>query len=310
MSRKTPSARPVDVLIASKQEWSSRSLASILAPQGYRVVKTYTRVQAISHIRRNPPDAILIDEQLPDGDGHALCRDLYDQGLISPSTPVFLALSRPPTRRDRLAALRAGAWACLGEPLDAEELLAALDVFVLAKLDADRARTTGLVDEMTGVYNSRGLARRAEELGAHAARLHTGLGCVLLAADTEPPDGDVTPTDAPLALLRRIAAALRTATRHSDVIGRLNPSAFAVVAVDTDATQARRLAERLVSAILGEPLPTVASLPRFRLRVGYHGVSDFHVAAIDSSELMLRASAALQKARTDQPDAWLQPYND
>jgi GGDEF domain-containing protein len=83
-----------------------------------------------------------------------------------------------------------------------------------------------------------------------------------------------------------------------------------VVAVDTDAGQARRLAERLVTAILDERHAPVASVPRFRLRVGYHGVSDFHVAAIDSSELMLRASAALHKARTDQPDAWLQPYND
>ena len=312
MSRKTPpSARPVDVLIASKQEWSSRSLASILAPQGYLVIKTYTRVQAITHIRRNPPDAIIIDEDLPDGDGHALCRDLYEQGLISPSTPVFLALSRSPTRRDRLAALRAGAWACLGDPLDAEELLAALGVFVPAKLDADHARSTGLVDEMTGVYNSRGLARRAEELGAHAARLHRGLGCVLIAPDSEPPDGtDGVPVDTPLPLLRRIATALRAATRQSDAIGRLNPNAFAVVAVDTDAGQARRLAERLVSAILDERHAPAAALPRFRLRVGYHGVNDFHVAAIDSAELMLRASAALQKARTDQPDAWLQQYID
>ncbi|HXO86639.1 MAG TPA: response regulator [Gemmatimonadales bacterium] len=313
MSRKTPpSARPVDVLIASKQEWSSRSLASILAPQGYHVVKTYTRVQAIAHIRRNPPDAIIIDEELPDGDGHALCRDLYEQGLISPSTPVFLALSRSPTRRDRLAALRAGAWACLGDPLDAEELLAALDVFVLAKLDADHARSTGLVDEMTGVYNSRGLARRAEELGAHAARLHRGLGCVLIAPESEPPDGTDggAPTEPPLALLRRIAAALRATTRHSDAIGRLNPNAFAVVAVDTDAGQARRLAERLVTAILDERNPTVTAMPRFRLKVGYHGVTDFHVAAIDSAELMLRASAALHNARTDQPDAWIQQYID
>jgi diguanylate cyclase (GGDEF)-like protein len=312
MSRKTPpSARPVDVLIASKQEWTSRSLASILAPEGYLVLKTYTRVQAVTHIRRNPPDAIIIDEHLPDGDGHALCRDLYEQGLISPSTPVFLALSRSPTRRDRLAALRAGAWACFGDPLDAEELLAALGVFVSAKLDADHARSTGLVDEMTGVYNSRGLARRAEELGAHAARAHRGLGCVLIAPDSEPPDGtNGAPTEAPLALLRRIAAALRAATRHSDAIGRLNPNAFAVVAVDTDAAQARRLAERLVTAILDERHATVTSLPRFRLRVGYHGVTDFHVAAIDSSELMLRASAALQKARTDQPDAWLQQYSE
>jgi PleD family two-component response regulator len=299
------------VLIVSKQEWSSRSLASILAPEGYLVLKAYTRLQAVTHIRRNPPDAIIIDEELPDGDGHALCRDLYDQALISSSTPVFLALSRSPTRRDRLAALRAGAWACLGDPLDAEELLATLNVFVLAKFDADHARSTGLVDEMTGVYNSRGLSRRAEELGAHASRLHRGLGCVLIAPESEPEDGtDGKPAEAPLALLRRIATALRAATRQSDAIGRLNPNAFAVVAVDTDAVQARRLAERLASTILGEPLPAVASLPRFRLRIGYHGVSDFHIAAIDSSELMLRATAALQKARTDQPDAWLQSYVD
>jgi GGDEF domain-containing protein len=201
----------------------------------------------------------------------------------------------------------------LGDPLDAEELLATLDVYALAKLDADHARSTGLVDEMTGVYNSRGLARRAEELGAHASRLHRGLGCVLIAPESEPTDGTDggTPTtEPPLALQRRIAAALRATTRQSDAIGRLNPSAFAVVAVDTDAGQARRLAERLVTAILDERHPTVTPMPRFRLKVGYHGVTDFHVAAIDSAELMLRASAALHNARTDQPDAWIQQYID
>jgi PleD family two-component response regulator len=303
MRKAPPSARPVGVLIASEQEWTSRSLASILAPQGYWVLKAYTRAQTLAHIRRDPPDAIIIDEQLPDGDGYSLCRDLYEQDMISPSTPVFLSLPRSPTRRDRLAVLRAGAWACLGEPLDAEELVAALGVFVPAKLDADHARMTGLVDEMTGVYNARGLTRRAEELGAYASRSHAGLGCVLLAPDTEA-------GAPPLALVRRIAAALRSATRNSDAVGRVSEGAFAVVAVDADAGQARRLAERLAAAILAAPTggdgPTV---PPFRLRAGYHGVPDFHLASIDSAELMLRATAALQKARTDQPDAWLQQYH-
>ena len=299
MRKKTPSARPVGVLIASQHEWTSRSLASILAPHGYLVLKTYTRSQTVAHIRRGPPDAIIIDEQLPDGDGYTLCRDLYDEDMISPSTPVFLALPRPPTRRDRLAALRARAWTCLGEPLDAEELIAALGAFVPAKLDADHARTAGLVDEMTGVYNVRGLTRRAEELAAHATRCHTGLACVLLAPDAEAGEPS-------LALLRRIAGTLRAASRHSDAIGRVGPSSFAVMAVDTDATQARRLAERLAAALLDE---RGGVGPRFRVRAGFHGVADFHVAAIDSAGLMLRATAALQKARTDQPDAWLQQYH-
>src|SRR5207247_11309831 len=185
-----------------------------------------------THILRYPPDAIIINEELSDGDGHTLCRELYDQDMIYPSTPVFLVLSHAPTRRDRLAALRAGAWACVGDPLDAEELAAMLGVYVPAKLETDQARATGLVDESTGIYNARGLKRRAEELAAHAARSHSALSCVLLAADTE----SGTP---PLALMRRIAAALRSTARQSDAIGRIGENAFAVVAVDTDAAQAR-----------------------------------------------------------------------
>jgi PleD family two-component response regulator len=299
MRKTPPSARPVGVLIASQQEWTSRSLASILAPCGYHVLKTFTRSQTVAHLRRDPPDAVIVDELLPDGDGYTLCRDMHEQDMIAPSTPVFLALSHAPTRRDRLAALRAGAWACLGDPLDAEELIAALGAYIPAKLDADHARMTGLVDEMTGVYNARGLTRRAEELGAHATRHHGALCCVLISPEAE--GGEPT-----IPMLRRMAAALRTTTRHSDVIGRVGAQAFAVVAVDTDGAQARRLAERIAAAILDE---RGGLGPGIRVKVGCHGVSDFQSASIDSAELMLRATAALQKARTDQPDAWLQQYH-
>jgi GGDEF domain-containing protein len=202
--------------------------------------------------------------------------------------------------------LRAGAWACLGEPLDAEELVAMLGVYVPAKLEADHARATGLVDESTGVYNARGLKRRAEELAAHAARSHGALGCVLLAADTES-------GSPPLALMRRIAAALRSTARQSDAIGRVGESAFAVVAVDTDAAQARRLAQRLAAAILAEPASVgapVMALQHFRVRAGFDGVPDFHTASIDSGELMLRATAALYRARSDSPEGWIQGYED
>jgi len=303
-------ARPVVVLIASKQEWTSRSLESILAPRGYAVRKTFTRAQALSQARRDPPDAIIIDEQLPDGDGHSLCRDLRAGGVIAPSTPVFLTLPRPPTRRDRLAALRAGAWACLGDPLDAEELLSALTVFVPAKLDADQARTDGLVDEVTGMYNVRGLTRRAQELGAHATRRRAALACILLTPDPYPDEGaDDGPHEVPLAVLRRVAAALRSTARHSDAIGRLGPNAFVVVAVDTDEGQARRLAERLAATILAEPDPPAEPRPPFRLRVGCHGVPDFHAASIDTVELMLRATAALQKTRANPNGGWLQAFD-
>jgi len=43
---------------------------------------------------------------------------------------------------------------------------------------------------------------------------------------------------------------------------------------------------------------------------GCHGVSDFRTAAIDASELMLRATAALDRARSDPSGAWLRDYEE
>ena len=321
MPTRGPAARPVDLLIASTHEWTSRSLATILSPYGYVVGKTFNRAQTLKRIRTNPPDAVIIDEQLPDGDGYALCRQLTDENLVSPSTPIFLALSRPPTRRDRIAALQASAWACLGEPVDAEELVAMLGVYVPAKLEADQARSQGLVDEATGVYNMRGLLRRADELAASATRRHVALCCVLLApeidgagyvessdeaATTEPRDHP----SPPLWVLRSIASALRSATRHSDAIGRLSTNSFAVVAVDTDAAQARQMAERLGAAIVAKPASAnVPPLPKLRVRAGYHGVAAADKTSVDVAALMQQADMALQRARADSSQAWLQGYS-
>lgn len=307
----TPAARPVNVLIASTHEWTSRSLASILAPLGYVVHKTYNRAQTLARIRSNPPDAIIVDEQLPDGDSYELCRELTEQILISPSTPLFLSLPRPPTRRDRLAALHANVWACLGEPLDAEELVAMLEVFVPAKLDADEGRTRSLVDEATGFYNQRGLMRRAEELAAQAARRHSSLCCVLLVPEIEAaPEAAPEADGLPLWLLHRVAVALRSAARRSDAIGRLSTNAFAIVATDTDASQSRRLAERLAAAIVVDPhTPSIPPVPRVRIRAGCHAVSDLGAGPQDVATLMSQAESALRRARADSQNGWIQAYS-
>ena len=309
MHTQATSTRPAVVLIASKQEWTSRSLESVLATRGYSVLKAYTARTALDRALHEQPQALIIDAQLADGAGWDFCRQLRAQGVVPPSTPILLTLATPPTRRDRLAALQAGAWACLGPPLDAAEVLAILDVFVAAKLDADHARSEGLVDEATGLYNVRGLTRRTRELAAHAARAHGSVACVLLAPDLNL-DGAETEGDGSRAVLHRIARALRSMGRSSDVIGRIGPGAFAVVALATNAAQARRLAQRLAGAILA-PRDAEADLaPPFRLYAGYHAVPDLNAAAIDAVDLMLRATAALRKARTEPAGGWLRDFND
>ncbi len=311
MRSQTDSARPAIVLIVSKHEWTSRSLESILVPSGRVVLKTFTSRQTLELVQQQPPDAIIIDVHLPEGDGLALCRELRDHQLVSPSTPVLLTMPKSPTRRERLEALRAGAWDCLGNPLDAEELLAMLDALIPAKLDADQARTEGLVDETLGLYNALGLARRAQELAAHATRHHAPLACVLFAPDPGPETAEGAPTDGQRLVWERVAGVLKSASRVSDAVGRLGEGVFGVIALDAGAAHARTLAERLAGAMLDpRKEPLAERVPRFRLHAGCHAVSDFGTAAIDTVELMLRATTALQRARSDPTGPWLREYDE
>src|SRR5207245_1693372 len=148
------------------------------------------------------------------------------------------------TRAGRVAALAAGAWDCIAPPHDADEILLKVQAYVRAKLDADRARSEGLLDPLSGLYNRQGLARRARELGSQAFREHGALACVAVALDLEQGEAAVAAEETDGAAVARCVNALKSSARLSDVVGRLSATEFAVLAPDTDAAGARRLAER------------------------------------------------------------------
>src|SRR5437867_1533644 len=141
-----PSARAATrsplVLIADAHEWFSRALESVLVPGGYGVVKSYTAPSLLQEIAQTEPDALILAIDLPGGEGLNLCRQLRAD-LVTPSTPIILTQPTPTTRRQTLAALRAGAAELWGQRLDAEELLLRLAAQIRAKADADRAWAEG-----------------------------------------------------------------------------------------------------------------------------------------------------------------------
>src|ERR1051325_10573656 len=174
--------RPL-VLIASAQEWVTRSLESIPRPAGYAVLKAYTGRDALEGARRSAPDVVILDNELPETDVLALCRALRVDPYITPSTPILVTSPGPLARAQVIDALRAGANGVWGQPLDTEEFLLRLEGHVRAKLDADAAREGGLLDPRTGLYNARGLERRARELAAQVDRREASLACIALASE-------------------------------------------------------------------------------------------------------------------------------
>jgi len=276
------------VLLANAQEWVSRSLESVLRPAGYDVVKAFTGTDALETARCTAPDAIVLDTALPETDALTLCRALRVDPYVTASTPILITMPKPLTRSQVLHALRAGANGVWGQPLDTEEFLLRLESLLRAKRDADEAREDGLLDQRTGLYNTRGLERQARGLAAQVDRRDGWLACVVLAPEADAP-----------ALLESLARTLRGAARTSDTVGRLGAREFAVLAPDTDGGGAVRMFERLVETVQeqrGGPEGTL------RLRAGYDAGSGFRTAALDPAALLGRAQAALRAAEQEYGD--------
>ena len=236
-----PPIQPL-VLLAHADQWLAKSLESVLTQSGYRVITTDKRQQIIELARRHRPDAVLLDLGLDRRatDSFALCRALRADATVSAATPIVLLTAGAALRMQQLEALRAGAWELRGDPLDIEEIVLRLGVYVRGKLELDRVGVDGLLDRVSGLYNESGLARRAEELAAFTARHGMGLACAVFRPIGSEPltnGGD------------QLAVAFKRAGRVSDAVGRTGPAEFTVFAPATDETGAEGLVQRISDAV-------------------------------------------------------------
>lgn len=304
MAEPQPFERTPLALVVDDQEWTARSLESILSPSGYAVLKAYTGRQALELARKVQPEILVVDMHLPDMRGVDVCREARELPNIRASTPIVMLTTSPLGRSERIEALRAGAWDVVRPPFDPEELLLKIGAFVAAKQEADSAREVSLLDPITGFYNVKGLLKRVAEVTAEAARSRRPLACVVLGLDRDAAGeaADRGPADA---VPPELTAALTSTARVSDIVGRLGEGNFVVVAPGTDPGGAHRLAMRLLAAV-DEGVAGERSSPR--MRAGYYAVRDVDAAPVTPVDLLTRATMALRNAQADQTGRRIHTY--
>lgn len=280
MADQPMAARPFVVLVANDQEWSARSLDSILSPQGYTVIRAYTGLQALERARTALPDLVILDAQLPDIHGFDVCRQLRADPRFSKLIPIVVTTAGPSGRSQRLAAYEAGAWEFYGQPLDGEALLARFRTFLGAKLEADSLRQAALLDAQSGFYTVRGLAKRVGEIGSEMYRSGRPLACVALAL---PAGGDNAAGSLP-----SLGDILREHGRASDAIAHLGGEEYVVVAPDTGSDGVTRMIDRLRAVLRSEGYGDV------QLAAGYSAVPDLRAASVEPATVLDRATAALR----------------
>jgi len=287
------------VLVINDEEWTTRSLESILKPEGYAVLMAYTGRQGLDLASKIRPDLLLIDLRLPDTTGIDLCARLRELPTIRPSTPVLLFTSGSIEREDRVAGFRAGAWGFLQPPFNPKEFLAQLGPYIAAKRDADAALDTAHLDSLTGFYNMRGLVRRVVEMSADTARSHRSLACVALGPARKARNGGEEP-EAPVgdAFIRSLGSILLSVTRLSDAVGRMGDGDFVIVAPGTDEKGAGRLVERVLEAVKQRSAED-EDLREVELKAGFYAAEGAQPEAVVPEELLRRATDALRDAQAN-----------
>jgi PleD family two-component response regulator len=297
MESSSTQARKPLVLIAGQHGWFVRSLESIFASSGFTAVTVSSEDLSLGNLPEVKPDLLLLEADPPDILWHEVIERARMQTGLTPSTPIIATTAEPLTRQKRLEALRAGAWDVYGHPLDAEVLTLRAWAYTRAKMDADEARERGLIDPETDLYNVRGVLRRIYEEASEATRHRRPLAC-LVAAVTPPAEGASEEEQADAA--RSAARTIRKTGRASDVFGRLGPNEFVVIAPGTDASGARRLAQRITGSNgngNGKGNDGEGDI-RERLTTGYAAVADLARAEIEPVDLFVRAIVALRTAQS------------
>jgi len=123
----------VRILVVDDDLAVRRSIDRALRLEGYEVVTVGTGREALDAVASSPPDALILDLQLPDLDGLQVCRHLRSTGN---DTPVLMLTARQEID-DRVQGLDAGADDYLIKPFALAELLARLRALLRRRFEGE-----------------------------------------------------------------------------------------------------------------------------------------------------------------------------
>lgn len=127
------------VLIVDNDRFVVEAVGDVLAEAGYLVRKAYDGLEGLRALRREPPDALILDLIMPKVDGGRLCRYLRQDSRLR-HIPVIVFSGLAARDLGEIGALDAQAYVAKGPlPVVTENLLKALKALAAPRQDAERA---------------------------------------------------------------------------------------------------------------------------------------------------------------------------
>lgn len=228
------------MLLATSRDWFASALQAVLEPEGFAFRHIRTGEAALRDVSLLTPDAVIIDEGLPDIPAAELCRRLGEAGLET-SVPI-LVYSPDFWHESRQAeAMQAGAWDVIREPIRSKLLVAKLRRLLQIRklIEVAGDGETGS-DASASLLALDTLVRMLPAFGSIAERSGATMSCAVL--------GPTVPSDAwdeRTERRSRLASLCEAHARGSDLRAGLGEEDIAIVAFGADTEGTSRLVGRL-----------------------------------------------------------------
>jgi two-component system cell cycle response regulator len=244
---------PVDrarrLLIVDAQDERSRILAALFRQDGYEVELLSDDSEVVAHLRRMPPDLILLDAALPDARAFEICgevRLLDDMRLV----PLVLMSEQSEEEEVVVRGLLPGADDFVALDGRLNELKARVRVQMRNRRDREllqwaerqraRLKDAALCDALTGLANR----RAGDRAVSHALDQGGPVMLLLLDVDHFKSINDTLGHATGDVVLKRIADVLARRTRKGDVVCRHGGEEFLIVIAGAPPATALQIGER------------------------------------------------------------------
>lgn len=296
-----------NLLLIDDSEAQSTEIASSLRRLGYGVRRAASGAEGLRLAREQTPDLVLLDVVMADIDGFAVCRWLK-VNADTRDVPVIMLTVRTAVA-DRVAGLSMGADDYLPKPFDDQELEARIFAALRVKAAHSELKSRNeqlesmlhtveamaITDPLTGLFNRRRFADVLKREFAVTRRYRNTLSCLLIDLDHFKSINDRFGHDAGDQVLKEAARRISGSLREVDLAARYGGEEFAVLLPHTSKTDARIVAERLLSNFRKQEYKFGDEIVRVTASIGVAGNSD--VGSGKAEEMIKAADVALYEAK-------------
>ena len=166
------------IVVIDDDEQIQRMLGLILERGGHEPILIGDPVAGLDYLKTNKPDLLVLDVMMPDMSGHDVARQIRATKSIE-DLPIVILTART-QEVDREAALQAGANCYLSKPIEAQELLSAVDDLIFKRGVSQHATDSGgYVISVLGLRGGVGCTTMAVNLASSLRRASQQQVCLV-----------------------------------------------------------------------------------------------------------------------------------